>query len=339
MESWLLFAFLSAVFAGLTSILAKIGIRDIDSDLGTAIRTIVVLIMAWFMVLIVGSFDTIPDIPANSLVFLVLSGFATGASWLCYFRAIQMGDVNKVAPVDKSSTIIAVLMAFVFLGEAFSPASGAGMVLMFVGMMLMIERKDVEDAKDTRSSWLFFAILSAVFAALTSILGKIGIEDVESNLGTAIRTTVVLIMAWGIVFMKGAHRKGTVVGRRNGLFLIFSGLATGASWLCFYHALQTGPASVVVPVDKLSILFTVLFAFFILGEKPSKRSWIGLVLLVAGTLLMMVRSSVSCDDTRSISCWNDIEVIQISRVSILSPLMVSRMSSALPVRVHDGIAV
>lgn len=212
MESWLLFAFLSAVFAGLTSILAKIGIRDIDSDLGTAIRTIVVLIMAWFMILIVGSFDTIPDIPANSLVFLVLSGFATGASWLCYFRAIQMGDVNKVAPVDKSSTIIAVLMAFVFLGEAFSPASGAGMVLMFVGMMLMIERKDVEDAKDTRSSWLVFAVLSAVFAALTSILGKVGIEDVESNLGTAIRTTVVLIMAWGIVFMKGAHRKG---GRRE----------------------------------------------------------------------------------------------------------------------------
>lgn len=288
MESWLIFAFMSAVFAGLTSILAKIGIRDLDSDLGTAVRTIVVLMMAWFMVLLVGSSGTISDISTNSFVFLILSGLATGASWLCYFRAIQMGDVNKVAPVDKSSTILAVLMAFAFLGEAFSPASGIGMVLMFIGMLLMIERKDVEGSRDTHSSWLFFAVLSAVFAALTSILGKIGIEDVESNLGTAIRTTVVLIMAWGIVFMKGSYKDVTNIGRRNGLFLILSGLATGASWLCFYHALQTGPASVVVPVDKLSILFTVLFAFFILGEKPSKKSWTGLVLLIIGTMLMLV---------------------------------------------------
>ena len=288
MESWLLFAVLSAVFAGLTSILAKIGLRSMDSDLGTAIRTAVVLVMAWFVVLLVGSFDTISDIPSRSLVFLVLSGLATGASWMCYFRAIQMGDVNKVAPVDKSSAIMAVLMAFIFLGEAFSPASGIGMVLMFIGTMLMIERKDVGGVGDTKSSWLVFAFLSAVFAALTSILGKVGIEDVESNLGTAIRTTVVLVMAWMIVFMRGAQKGARDIGRRNGLFLVLSGLATGASWLCFYHALQTGPASVVVPVDKLSIMFTVFFAFLVLGERPSKRSWAGLALLVIGTVLMVV---------------------------------------------------
>ena len=284
---WMLFAFLSAVFAALTSIFAKIGIRDVDSNLATALRTVVVLAMAWLMVLITGSLDGIRVISGHTMLFLILSGLATGASWLCYFKAISLGDVNKVTPIDKSSTILTMILAFILLGEGFSPVAGIGMVLMFIGTMLMIERKDVE-RKEGKPSWIVYAVLSAVFAALTSILGKIGIEGVDSNLGTAIRTCVVLAMAWMIVFMQGTWKQAGNVGRRNGGFLILSGLATGASWLCFYRALQEGPASLVVPIDKLSILFTVLFAVIILKEKMSGKSWSGLALLVVGTLMLLL---------------------------------------------------
>lgn len=284
---WMLFAFLSAVFAALTSIFAKIGIKDVDSNLATALRTVVVLAMAWLMVLITGSLDGIRVISGHTMLFLILSGLATGASWLCYFKAISLGDVNKVAPIDKSSTILTMILAFILLGEGFSPVAGIGMALMFIGTMLMIERKDVE-RKEGKPSWIVYAVLSAVFAALTSILGKIGIEGVDSNLGTAIRTCVVLAMAWMIVFMQGTWKQAGNVGRRNGGFLILSGLATGASWLCFYRALQEGPASLVVPIDKLSILFTVLFAVIILRERMSRRSWFGLALLVVGTLMLLL---------------------------------------------------
>lgn len=283
----MLFAFLSAIFAALTSIFAKIGIKDVDSNLATALRTAVVLAMAWLMVLITGSFDGIRTISGHTLLFLILSGLATGASWLCYFKAISLGDVNKVAPIDKSSTILTMILAFILLGEGFTPVAGIGMVLMFIGTMLMIERKDIE-RKAGKPSWIVYAVLSAVFAALTSILGKIGIEGVDSNLGTAIRTCVVLVMAWMIVFMQGTWGQIRDVGRRNGEFLILSGLATGASWLCFYRALQEGPASLVVPIDKLSILFTVLFAAIILREGMSSRSWSGLALLVIGTLMLLL---------------------------------------------------
>lgn len=284
---WVVFAFLSAIFAALTSIFAKIGIRDTDSNLATAVRTIVVLVMAWAMVLVSGAWDGIHDISGNTLLFLILSGLSTGASWLCYFRAIQIGNVNKVAPIDKSSTVLTMMLAFMFLGESFTPVAAVGMVVMFAGTMMMIERKDVDESIETRRSWLIYAVLSAVFAALTSILGKVGIEDVDSNLGTAIRTVVVLVMAWAIVFMQGTQGQVRDIGRRDGGFLVLSGLATGASWLCFYRALQEGPASLVVPIDKLSILFTVLFAFFILHEGMSRRSWLGLVLLTVGTLMLL----------------------------------------------------
>lgn len=288
MEDWIAFAFGSAVFAALTSIFAKIGIKDVNSNLATALRTVVVLAMAWLMVLVVGSWDGIDDISAKTLVFLVLSGLATGASWLCYFRAVQIGDVNKVAPIDKSSTILTMILAFIFLGESFSFWAGIGMAVMFAGTMLMIEKKDVDASKRTRDSWLIWAVLSAVFAALTSILGKVGIEGIESNLGTAIRTCVVLAMAWLIVFMQGTQKQIGSISRRSGSFLVLSGLATGASWLCFYKALQDGPASLVVPIDKLSILFTVLFATAFLHEKMSARSWIGLAMLTAGTLMLLI---------------------------------------------------
>lgn len=286
--TWLFLAFLSAVFAALTSIFAKVGIRDVDSNLATAIRTGVVLVMAGAMVALVGSWDGIHGITPYTMAFLVLSGLATGASWLCYFRAIQLGNVNKVAPVDKSSTVLTMVLAFLFLGESLTPVSAVGMVVMFAGTMLMIERRDVDESKDVRRSWLFFAVMSAVFAALTSILGKVGIEGIESNLGTAIRTAVVLVMAWAIVFMQRTHVGVRDIDRRSWAFLVLSGLATGASWLCFYGALQDGPASVVVPIDKLSILFTVVFATVFLHERMPSRSWIGLVLLVLGTLMLLI---------------------------------------------------
>ena len=285
---WQVYALLAAVFAALTAIFSKLGVRDVDSGLATAIRVGFILLLTWGMSLYAGTWREVRQIGGHTWLFLFLSAVVTGLSWLCYFKAIQMGNVNKVAPIDKSSTILTMILAFIFLGESFTLVAGVGMVVMFVGTMLMIERKDVDDTIETRRSWLVYAVLSAVFAALTSILGKVGIEDVDSNLGTAIRTVVVLAMAWMIVFMQGTQRQVRDIGRRDGSFLVLSGLATGASWLCFYRALQEGPVSLVVPIDKLSILFTVLFAFLILHERMSRRSWAGLALLVVGTMMLLL---------------------------------------------------
>ena len=284
---WLLFAAGSAFFAGITAILAKCGIRNTDSTVATAGRTIVVLIMSMMMVLIVGSAGTITGISGKTWLFLTLSGLATGASWLCYFRALQFGDVNKVVPVDKSSTVLAMLLALIFLHEEISLPKLIGLVAVACGIFLMIEKKE-SGTRAHGKGWLLFAVLSAVFAALTSILGKIGIDGVESNLGTAIRTAVVLVMAWVMVFVSGKAGEVRKIPRRELLFICLSGLATGASWLCYYKALQDGPASVVVPVDKLSILVSVLFSRAVFHEKLPKRAIIGLALLTAGTVIMAV---------------------------------------------------
>ena len=300
---WLLFAFGSAFFAGLTGILAKCGIKNTDSNVATALRTIVVLIFSWIMVFMVGSQNTIGDITLRTLLFLVLSGLATGASWLCYFRALQIGDINKVIPVDKSSTVLTMLLAFIFLHEELNGIKVISMVLIAVGTFLMIQKKETSGREEllqektkengkfrkwTEHAWLIYALGSAVFASLTSILGKVGIQGVESNLGTAIRTIVVLIMAWIVVFVSKKQHTIRSIDGKSGLFLILSGFATGGSWLCYYRALQSGPASVVVPIDKLSLLVTIGFSYLVFHEKLSKKSGIGLVLLVAGTLLLLL---------------------------------------------------
>ena len=269
---WILYAFGSAFFAGATSILAKIGVKDIDSHVATAIRTIVVLIFSWIMVFIVGSQGTIGNISGKTLTFLILSGFATGASWLCYFKALQLGDVNKVVPIDKSSTILTMVLAFIFLGENITINMVVGMIGIGIGTYLMIQKKESIEKVVKGKAWLVYALLSAIFASLTSILGKVGIENVESNLGTAIRTIVVLIMAWIIVFATKKQSDVKKIDKKSLLFLILSGIATGASWLCYYKALQDGLASIVVPIDKLSILVTILFAYVFLKEKLSKKS-------------------------------------------------------------------
>lgn len=286
---WVVFAFGSALFAGLTSILAKCGIRKTDSDAATAIRTFVVLIFSWIMVLIAGSAPTITNLGAKTWIFLVLSGLATGASWLCYFRALQLGDVNKVVPIDKSSTILTILLALIFLGEKITWLKGAAIVLIGAGTFLMIEKKAADGEKKQKKSWFIYAVLSAVFASLTSILGKIGIEGVESNLGTAIRTGVVLIMAWLIVFIKGKQHTLKNIPKKELLFICLSGIATGGSWLCYYKALQDGLASVVVPIDKLSILVSIAFSAIVFKERLSKKAAAGLVLIVAGTLMMLIK--------------------------------------------------
>ena len=286
---WVVFAFGSALFAGLTSILAKCGIRKTDSDAATAIRTFVVLIFSWIMVLIAGSAPTITNLGAKTWIFLVLSGLATGASWLCYFRTLQLGDVNKVVPIDKSSTILTILLALIFLGEKITWLKGAAIVLIGAGTFLMIEKKTADGEKKEKKSWLIYAVLSAVFASLTSILGKIGIEGVESNLGTAIRTGVVLIMAWLIVFIKGKQHTLKSIPKKELLFICLSGIATGGSWLCYYKALQDGLASVVVPIDKLSILVSIAFSAIVFKERLSKKAAAGLVLIVAGTLMMLIK--------------------------------------------------
>ena len=283
---WVLFAFGSALFAGLTSILAKCGIRKTDSTLATAIRTIVVLAFSWLVVFLVGSQSQLGSLTGKTLLFLVLSGLATGASWLCYFRALQLGNINKVVPIDKSSTILTILLAFLFLGEPITAVKAVCVALIGGGTFLMIEKKAGQESKSGK--WLPYAIGSAVFASLTSILGKIGISGVESNLGTAIRTAVVLVMAWVMVFVtgKGGELK-KIPGRELG-FICLSGLATGGSWLCYYKALQDGLASVVVPIDKLSILATVAFSYVVFREKLTRRSTLGLVLILAGTLGMLL---------------------------------------------------
>lgn len=293
---WVIYAFFSAMFAGITSILAKVGIKDVDSHVATAIRTIVVLIFSWMMVFLVGSQWTLNDISTKSYVFLILSGISTGASWLCYFKALQIGDVNKVVPIDKSSTILTMILAFIILGEKITINMIIGMIGIAIGTYLMIQKKEQKtdntdgEVKELKNkAWLLYASLSAVFASLTSILAKIGIENVESNLGTAIRTIVVLIMSWIIVFITKKQHEVRNIDRRSLAFIVLSGLATGGSWLCYYKALQDGLASVVVPIDKLSILVTVGFAYIFLKEKLSKKSVIGLCLIVAGTLALLIK--------------------------------------------------
>lgn len=284
---WMLYAVGSAFFAGITSILAKCGIKKTDSDVATAIRTIVVLIFSWLMVLITGSGKGITQIDGKTMLFLVLSGLATGASWLCYFHALQNGDVNKVVPIDKSSTVLTILLALIFLGEGLSVGKAVAVVLIGAGTLLMITKKEGEKKANEKKEWLVYAVLSAVFASLTAILGKIGIEGVESNLGTAIRTTVVLFMAWLMVAVTGKIHQIRNTEKKELIFIFLSGLATGASWLCYYRALQEGPASVVVPVDKLSILVTILFSWIVFHEKLSKKAVLGLLGIVAGTLLLV----------------------------------------------------
>ena len=285
---WILFAFGSAFFAGVTAILAKCGIRQTDSHVATAVRTVVVLLFSWIMVFLVGSQGDIPAVDAKTWAFLVLSGLATGASWLCYFRALQLGDINKVVPIDKSSTVLTMVLAFLFLQEGLTWLKAASMAAIAAGTYLMIQKKATGQEKTGRWAWLLYALLSAVFASLTAILGKVGIEGVESNLGTAIRTGVVLVMAWVVVFVTGKGQEVRRIPRRELGFLCLSGLATGASWLCYYKALHDGPASVVVPIDKLSILVTIAFSYFVFHERLTRRGAAGLCLIVAGTLAMLL---------------------------------------------------
>lgn len=284
---WLLYAVGSAFFAGVTSILAKCGIRKTDSTVATAIRTVVILVFSWLIVFLIGAQSEISSIDGKTLVFLILSGAATGASWLCYFRALQIGDINKVVPIDKSSTVLTILLALIFLHEGLSFPKLLAVVVITVGILLMIEKKDVETPSQSgKGSWFLYACGSAFFASLTAILGKIGISGVESNLGTAIRTTVVLVMAWMMVFVTGKQKELRGIPRKELFYICCSGIATGASWLCYYHALQDGPASVVAPIDKLSVLVTVAFSYFVFGEKLSRKAGVGLALLTGGTVVM-----------------------------------------------------
>lgn len=324
---WIVFACLSAVFAGLTAILCKCGIKKTDSDVATALRTIVVLIFAWIMTFVVGSYKDIANVSAKSLLFLILSGLATGASWICYFKALSMADINKVVPIDKSSTVITVLFAIIIFHETNNLwIKLAGTALIGVGVMLTVEKKDIKSASATVTAavtadngiiptktvlpdvtdkgnsqpapanvktkrnvgWIVFAVLSAAFAAATSILAKIGIENVESNLATAIRTTVVLVAAWFLVIAKKKTHLIKEIDKKELLFISLSGLATGASWLCYYYAIAKGVVSVVVPIDKLSVLLTVAFSCIFLKEKLKLKSAIGLIIMTAGTLLMAI---------------------------------------------------
>ena len=287
---WLIMAVLSAVFAGLTSILAKCGIKKTDSDVATALRTVVVLIFSWIMTFISGSFREVGNIEPKSLIFLVLSGLATGASWICYFKALSEGDVNKVVPIDKSSTVLTVLLAIICFGETENLVLRLALTaILAAGIFLMVEKKQTDTAGQTkRSGWMIYAVMSAVFAALTSILAKIGIEGVPSDLGTAVRTCVVLVMAFAVVMIKGKGKLLRSPDKKELGFISLSGLATGGSWLCYYYAIQNGNVSVVVPIDKMSILVAVAFSYFVFGEKLSRRASLGLILMAAATLAMAV---------------------------------------------------
>lgn len=281
---WIVMALLSALFAGMTAILSKLGIKHTQSTVATAVRTTVVLAFSWLLVFVRGLQTELASIRPETLLMLGLSGLCTGASWLCYFHALKLGTVNQVTPVDKSSTVLTMLLAFLFLGEPIGWTQGASIVLISAGTLMMIEKKPVEGARaPARRTWLIYAVLSAVFAALTAILGKVGIEGVSSDLGTAIRTVVVLAMAWAMVFLAGRQGEVRRIDGRDMRFILLSGVATGLSWLCYYRALQDGPASVVVPLDKLSIVVTIVFSRVFLKERLSRRALAGFVLLLAGT--------------------------------------------------------
>ncbi|MBQ2680513.1 MAG: EamA family transporter [Eggerthellaceae bacterium] len=285
---WVVAACGSALFAGLVAVLGKLGVQTTDSDVATAVRTCGVLVMAWAAAALAGSIGSIGSLSLKTWIFLVLSGLATGASWICYFKALSLGDVNKVVPIDKSSAVLAALLAIVLFGETANLAAKLVCIaVILAGTLMMVERKDAAEHA-TGQGWLAYAVLAAVFAALTAILGKIGIDGVESNLGTAIRTCVVLAASWGIVVWKGKAGLVGRIDRRELVFLVLSGLATGASWLCYYFAVQTGVVSVVVQIDKLSVLVSIAFAWLALGERLSRRAAIGLVLLVAGTTVMTI---------------------------------------------------
>lgn len=285
---WILFAFGSAIFAGATAILAKCGVKNIDSNVATAFRTSVVLVFSWIMVMVTGNYVPLNLVDSKTMIFLILSGLATGGSWLCYFKALQSGDVNKVTPIDKSSTVLTMAMTFIFLGEAITKVKVIAMVLIGIGTYMMIQKKETCNVKKSGNMWLIYALASAVFASLTSILGKIGVNEINSTLATAIRTIVVLIMAWIVVFIRRKHKTIKLIDKKSLIFLVLSGFATGASWLCYYHALKFGVVSIVVPIDKLSILITIAFAYIVFREKLTKKSAIGLALNVAGTLSLLI---------------------------------------------------
>lgn len=286
---WILYAVGSSFFAGITAILAKCGIRKTDSNVVTAIRTVIVLLFSWLMVLVTGTGEGIRQIDSRTFLFLVLSGLATGASWLCYFHALKKGDINKVVPIDKSSTVLTILLALIFLQEGISGVKILSVLLIGGGTLLMIDKMDKETNVQKQSGgWMIYAVLSAVFASLTAILGKIGIGGIDSNLGTAIRTTVVLVMAWLMVFLTGKQGEVRRIEKKELIFICLSGLATGASWLCYYRALQDGPASVVVPIDKLSMLVTIAFSWIVFHEKLTKKSTAGVILITVGTVLLAV---------------------------------------------------
>ncbi len=284
---WIAFAAASAFFAGITSILAKCGIKKTDSNITVAIRTVVVLIFSWFIVWMSDSYTMISQVHTKTIVFLVLSGISTGASWLCYFKALQIGNINKVVPIDKSSTVLTILLAFLFLGEEVGIYKGIGILGIAAGTFMMLEKKDIGEKKEGKG-WFLYAVLSAVFASMTAILGKIGIHNIDSNLGTAIRTIVVLIMAWIMVVINGKMSEVRKIEKTELIYILISGIATGLSWLCYYKALQDGEASVVVPIDKLSILVTIVFSYFIFKEKLTKRALAGLLFIVSGTLIMLL---------------------------------------------------
>ena len=286
---WILYAIGSSFFAGITAILAKCGVRKTDPDVATAIRTIVVLLFSWLMVLITGSYTSMSNISGKTILFLVLSGLATGASWLCYFRALQKGDINKVVPIDKSSTVLTIILALIFLHEGLTWGKAVSVILIGIGTVLMITKKENENStQEHGSGWLIYAILSAVFASLTAILGKLGISQINSNLGTAIRTTVVLLMAWLVVYVAGKQNEVKNIEKKELGFICLSGLATGASWLCYYRALQDGPASVVVPIDKLSILVTIAFSWIVFHEKLTPKAGFGLICIILGTVALCI---------------------------------------------------
>lgn len=285
---WIIYAFSSALFSGVTSIFAKCGIKNTDSNVATALRTIIILVFSWIMVFIKGSQNTIQEISVSTLLFLVLSGFATGASWLCYFRALQLGNVNKVVSIDKSSTVLTMILAIIFLGEGLTLTKLIAMILIAIGTYMMVQKKQEKEVAKQGYKWLLYAFGSAIFASLTSILGKVGIAGVDSTLGTAIRTIVVLIMAWLVVIVTGKIKTVKSIDKNSWIFLSLSGLSTGGAWLCYYRALQIGPASSVVPIDKLSIVVTIVFSYFFLKEEINKKALTGLILIVIGTLSLLI---------------------------------------------------
>ena len=280
---YIIYALLASVFSGLTSVFAKTGIKNIDSLLATFLRTIVISLFLFLIVIWKENLNEIFLLDKKTILFLILSGISNTLLWICYFKALDLGTVSKVTPVDKTSIVLTLILSSLFLNEKITTIKIISIVLILSGTFLTI-KKESKGSKDNK--WIIYAILTAVFTSTTTVLSKIGIESTNTTLITFLRTIVVLIILTTITLFKKKYKSIKDIEKRSWLFIILSGLSTSLSWLFYFKALALGEASIVFPIEKLSLVVSILISIIFLKEKVNKKQIIGIIIIVIGTSLL-----------------------------------------------------